>query len=152
MGHHVSLSLHNPLPSRQLLAAPFLLSFLKHGLYSSLMYNLSPLCPAKQASDPLPWLTISPFQLFQSSTTMAALARGWGAAPLHRQHEPLRRHLHRGGRPAGPVGRRQHHRRARGGSVPSNLRLGCGWDGEREVMFVDVRENFEGGRKGRKVV
>lgn len=47
MGHHVSLSPHNPLPSRQLLAAPFLLSFPKHGLYSSLMYNYPPPLPRK---------------------------------------------------------------------------------------------------------
>ncbi len=59
-------------------------------------------------------------------------------AILHRQHEPLRRHLHFQGRTAGSTRRRRYHGRARGGAVPSHERLGGSRDREREVVFVDV--------------
>ena len=62
---------------------------------------------------------------------------------LHRQHEPLRRHLHRRGRAAGAAGRRRHHRRSRRGPVPPHGAMGRGGDGEREAVLVDVTSFLE---------
>ena len=61
---------------------------------------------------------------------------------LHRQHEPLRRRLHRRRAPGRPARRRDQrrpdHGRAGGGQVPSERRLGRGRHGEREAVSVDV--------------
>ena len=57
---------------------------------------------------------------------------------LHRQHEPLRGHLHRQRGAAGAAGRRRHHRRPGRGSVPPHGAMGRGRYGEREAMPVDV--------------
>lgn len=136
MGHHVSLFSRNPFPSSQLLISPIPFPF------SKTRPLFFPPRPKTQPPTAFFWLTFLPLpsRVLQSSTAMAALARGRGATLLHRQHEPLRRHLHRGRRPTGPTGRRQHHRRARGRPVPPNPRLDRGRDGEREVMSMDVRD------------
>lgn len=57
---------------------------------------------------------------------------------LHRQHEPLRRHIHRKRGPAGPARRRRHHRRTGRRPIPSNGAMGRRWNREWETMLVDV--------------
>lgn len=59
---------------------------------------------------------------------------------LHRQYEPLRRHLQRLRGPIGPTRRRRNHCRPCCGGFPSEQELGCWWDGQWEDLFVDVRE------------
>lgn len=135
MGHHVSLSLPQPFQSQ---STPHLAISIPPLQKTTPYYSL--LCNPPPTN--LHSLTSCPNPIFQSSTAMAALAHGRGPALLHRQYEPLPRHLHGRRRPVGPAGRRQRHHRARGSPVPSNLRLGRRRDRKREVVSVDVSPVF----------
>ena len=69
---------------------------------------------------------------------MATRTQRLRPAVMHRQYEPVCRHLCRQRRAAGTTRRRRHYRRARRSRVPSPQRLGRGWHGEWEAMSVDV--------------
>lgn len=59
-------------------------------------------------------------------------------AILHRQHEPLRRHIYCQRRAASPTRRGWRDRCARRSRVPSSERLGGGRHSEWEALFMDV--------------
>ena len=65
---------------------------------------------------------------------------------LHRQYEPLRRHLHSQRGAAGTIRRGGHHGGAGRGAISSEQSVGCSRNGEWEVVFVDVRIRGLGGR------
>jgi len=75
----------------------------------------------------------------QLTSPMATIPPRQRPALLHRQHEPLRGHLHCLGPAAGAARRRRHHGRACGCEIPPLAGLGCWRDGEWQAVFVDVR-------------
>ena len=74
----------------------------------------------------------------QSPSPMAASPAQFDPSLLHRQHEPLRRHLHCKRRPAGAARRRRHHCCAGCCPIPSHGAMDRCRDCKWEVVLVDV--------------